>query len=335
MVAALLPFAESIRSGFRGLSALRSGVFASLGALLLFTACLYDEIPAALAVAGTILLGVDFLAQRESAVVRACRATLIALIAVVVVFAWWDLVGFPKMVWAITGERAWMNFQTGTARALFRQPSTLLTGAVSMFADTFGFLMGGISALLAIVAMLGLTPVWDDLLDGSEGESLFLSAPRSLLRKQHAIRRIALGALLTIGILYGMVARHPPIMAIDVRRTSYVLAFTTIFLCVLAATLARALQKGIISSGAAALTLTILILSNIASLPAQRRVLISHSHDSIELTRVLLAKLHKPWLPLPDFPSPPNFERLLKEVPNNKIYQALRPITPQSPESPR
>src|SRR4051794_29000894 len=72
MIASLVAFAESVRSGYRGLSVWRSVLPAGLGAVLLFCACLYDEIPAAFAFAGVLLLGFDYLLERHSKSTRAC-----------------------------------------------------------------------------------------------------------------------------------------------------------------------------------------------------------------------------------------------------------------------
>lgn len=319
LLIAFVVFAECFRAVLRKGSTLQCGALACLGAVLLFCGCLFDEIPAAFSVAAAVMLGVEWLWNRNSPRGRACLYCLIPILGVLAAFAYYDLVGHRWLIWAIDGERASMWYQTGTAAALFWHPPVLLAGTLSVFADVFGRLAGDISTVFALLLMLALVSIWWTSSPPAEtrpdqGRKTFLR-----LNEHKPVIRILLAGFLMFGCLYGMIARHHPVMRSDVRSSDYVLPLTVVFLLFVGVTAARAVRKKYLSRGNLQLILAVLVASNLIFALSAR--VFSHSDP---FTEALLTALRKsPAALAPRFPNDPDFPRLKSEVLASPIYQTL------------
>lgn len=316
LLIAFVILAECFRAALRRESAAKCALLACFGALLLFCACLFDEIPVAYAVCAVFMLSFEWFVDRKSRIAEASLYPLAAIVAVLCAFAWFDLVLYPKLIWAINGERASLAYQAGTASALLWNPVATLLGSVSVFADVFGDLVGTVPGVLGFVAMLALISVWESL-PGSDFETEPTTSP-VLRNRQPAIRRILLGGVLMIGCLYGMISRHHPVMRIGVRQSLYVLPLTIVFLLLVAASVPIFMRKGYLSRGKLQLILIVLVFSNLGFALTQR--VFSHGD---RYTEILLAKLHQPPLPVSEIPGEPDFAGLQSRALNSQIYKTL------------
>lgn len=318
LLCAFVVFAECFRAVLRKRSTLQCGTLACIGALLLFCGCLFDEIPAAFSVAAAVMLSVEWLWDRNSPRARACLYCLFPIVLVLIAFAYYDLVGHKWLIWKIDGQIASMWYQTGTAAALLWHPAVLLTGTISVFADVFGHLVGDLSTVLALLAVFALISTWWNP-DNPSDERAKYGIRRFLSRNQQKpLIRILLGGFLMIGCLYGMIARHHPIMRTDVRSSEYVLPLTLVFLLFIAITAATRLTKQYLSKGALQLILIILVASNLVFVVSQR--VFSHGDP---FTDALLTSLRNPDALAPRFPDDPEFQRLKSEVLASPIYKSL------------
>lgn len=317
LLIAFVVFAECFRAVLRKQSTLRCALLACLGAILLFCGCLFDEIPAAFSLAAAIMLGVEWWWNRNAPRARACLYCLIPIIIVLFAFTYYDLVGHEWLIWKFDGERASMSYQTGTAAALLWHPAVLLTGTVSVFTDVFGRLAGDLPTVLALLLLLALISTWwtfgTQLEGGKHRFGQFL-----LGKRQRPLMRVLLGALLMIGCLYGMIARHHPIMRADVRSSDYVLPLTAVFLIFVAITAAKLVASNYVSKEMLQLILIVLVASNFVFVVSQR--MFTHGDP---FTGALLTSLRNPAALAPRFPNDPDFPRLKSEVFASPIYKTL------------
>lgn len=318
LLSAFVVFAECFRAVLRKRSRIQCGLLAFCGAVLLLCGCLFDEIPAAFALAAAVMLSVEWLWDRKSPRARASVYCLVPIVIVLLAFAFYDIVGHKWLIWVIDGERASMWYQTGTAAALLWHPAVLLIGTLSVFADVFGRLAGGLSTVLASLLMLALISTWWAPKAYSRAHEE--GARRRLLRWKHqkAFIRILLGAFLMIGCLYGMIARHHPIMRSDVRLSDYVLPLTMVFLLFLGISAAMLAAKGYVSRGRLQMILIILVASNFVSVVSSR--VFNHGDP---FTDTLLTSLRNPTALAPRFPNDPDFQRLKSDVMASPVYQTL------------
>lgn len=318
LLGAFVVFAECFRAVLRKQSTSRCALLACLGAILLFCGCLFDEIPAAFSVAAAIMLGVELWWYRKSPRARACVYCLIPILGVLLAFAYYDLVGHRWLIWKIEGETVSMSYQTGTAAALLWHPAVLLTGTVSVFTDVFGRLAGDLPMVLALLLLLTLISTWLTFGTQSEGGTKHWFGQFLLGKRQRPLMRILLGAFLMIGCLYGMIARHHPIMRADVRSSDYVLPLTAVFLIFVAVTAAKPITDKYVSKGPLQLILIVLVASNLVFAVSQR--VFTHGDP---FTGALLTSLRNPAALAPRFPNDPDFPRLKSEVFACPIYKTL------------
>jgi hypothetical protein len=316
LLSAFVVFSECVRAALDRRSGLRSGLLACLGAALLFCACLFDEIPAAFALAGAVMLAIEFLWNRNSPRARAFLYPLVAIVAVLLAFTYYDVVVHRWLIWVIDGERVSMSYQSGTASALLWHPAILLVGTISVFVDVLGRLAGDLPSVLAFLLMLALISIWSPVpqeRQAAYGVRQFLRANDS-----RAVIRILVGGFLMAGCLYGMIARHHPVMRTDVRVSEYVLPLTTVFLLFFSVTASMVVQKRYLSRGALQLMLVILVASNLVFVVSQR--VFSHGDP---FTEILLQTLRNSPIPASERMNTPGFARLQSEALQSPIYKTL------------
>jgi hypothetical protein len=258
----------------------------------------------------------EFFWNRNSPRGRAFWYPLVAIVAVLLAFAYYDLVVHRWLIWVIDGERASMSYQEGTAAALLWHPVILLIGTISVFADVLGRLTGDISSVMALLLMLLLISIWSPILPkehAAHGLRQFFQG-----RDSRPVIRILVGAVLMAGCLYGMISRHHPVMRIDVRLSEYVLPLTMVFLLFLSVTAAMVVQKRYLSRGALQLMLLILVASNLVFVVSQR--VFSHGDP---FTHILLQSLRNSPVPASDRTNIPGFARLQSEALQSPIYKTL------------
>jgi hypothetical protein len=283
-------------------SPVRSLLWASFGAVAVFCSCLFDEIPAAFAVAALLVLMLERSLSRRSRAATASTYCMVPIGLSVIGFAYYSYIIHPKLVWHFTGQTVSMQYEAGTLTALLANPFLTLYGSVIDFGDIFGYLTGSISAILAMILMAVLVSSWG---------------------QRKAQIRLAAGALLMVACLYGMIARHPSVGWIDFRRTVYALPLTIVFVVCVAASLAVLSRRGFLSRGQIQLILLVLIASNIISLPAHRRIVESQFMDRAEFTRVLMLMLHSPFASSSGRLSDAELFRLKIEVGQSQVYKLL------------
>jgi hypothetical protein len=318
LVAAFVVLAECFRAVLRRRSTLQCGILAGFGAVLLLCGCLFDEIPAAFSVSAAVMLMFEWLWNRNSPRARACLYCLIPILLVLAAFTFYDLVGHKWLIWKIDGERASMWYQTGTAAALLWHPAVLLMGTISVFVDVFGRLTGDLPTVLSLILMLALISTWWGSDASSQAQSqlgvrhfLHGEVPKPLMR-------ILLGGFLMICCLYGMIARHHPIMRTDVRSSDYVLPLTGVFLIFLGITASLLITRRYLSKSALQLILIVLVASNLVLVVSER--VFSHGDP---FTDALLTALRDPAALAPRFPDDPDFPRLKSDVLTSPIYKTL------------
>jgi hypothetical protein len=189
---------------------------------------------------------------------------------VLIAFAFYDLVGHRWLIWEIDGERASMAYQIGTVTALFWHPAVLLTGTISVFADVFGRLAGDLSTVFSLLLMLALISAWwvPGAISETQAEGRLLRLLQT--KYQRPFIRVLLGGFLMIGCLYGMIARHHPIMRSDVRSAEYVLPLTVVFLLFLGISAAMLVTKKYPSRGILQMILVVLVASNLVFVVSER-----------------------------------------------------------------
>lgn len=318
LLSAFVVFAECFRVIMRNGSKLRCAVLACFGAGLLFCACLFDEIPVAFAIAATVMLTMEWVIDRKSQLAKASAVVLIAIISVLITFAYYDFVLHPKLIWAITGERPSMAYQTGTAAALLSHPALWLLGSASVFCDAFSYLVGNISAFMSFMLLVALVSiVWDS----SQGHAYLAREPKlfSFLQRHRPITRILSGGVLMIVCLYGMISRHPPIARLDVRRSWYVLPLTMVFLLFVGMTVAIIVARGYLSRGKLQLALLALVASNLVFVLTMRAF-----GPSDPFTKVLLVSLRNPSAFDSEAREDPGLARLQRAVFESPVYKSLR-----------
>jgi len=311
LLAAFVVFAECVRAVRRNRSKLLCVGLASLAGVLLLCACLFDEIPAAFALVAAIMLALECFVDRRSRPASAFVYVLTAILAVVAAFAWYDVVGHPKLIWMLTGEKVSMTYQTGTASALLWNPALTVAASVSVFLDTFRDLAGDLPAVLAFLLLLALASIWKS----SDRNTGVRNGSRS---GQWIVLRLAIGAFLMLGCLYGMISRHPPVMWLNVRQGEYVQPLTMVFVLFVAASLAL-LQSKYPSRGRLELVLVVLLASNLVSVGTER----VFGHWTDQFTRILLASLRNPSAFDAEARESPEIARLQKEVLRSPLYQSL------------
>src|SRR5579884_1553186 len=201
MLAAFVLFVESFWSKRKG-SLIKAVIFDALGAILLFCACLYDEIPIAYTAAALVILCLQFVLDRKSAISRALLPSLITCIVVLGTFACYDLVLHPKLVWMFSGAKVSMAYQADTMHDLLSHPAIFLAGAVSVFTDTLGSLMGRVPGTIGLVLFLLLISVWQQFLPNGNVRA---SRLWRYLKRQQPLTLIIAGTALMLICLYGMI----------------------------------------------------------------------------------------------------------------------------------
>jgi hypothetical protein len=263
------------------------------------------------------MLTVEFLWNRNSPRARAFLYPLLAIVIALLVFAWYDLVVHRWLIWVLNGERASMAYQTGTRAALLQYPVLVLSGSVSVFATAFSRLMGEVPDLLALLLLIALVVVCNS--NAMKMEATEMRRARSRFwNQQRAIIRILIGGILMLVCLYGMIARHHPIMKIDVRHGQYVLPLTMVFVVFLGATMARVIQRGFLSRGKLQLVLLVLVASNLASVLTTRVFGYADPFSKI----LLMSLRNSPELPS-YLATDRGFARIKLEVMESPVYKAL------------
>ena len=318
LLAAFLVFVECFRAALDGRSRLRCFLLASGAGVLLFCACLFDEIPAAFTFAAAVMLAVEWFWDRKSPRARAWLYPLATVIAVLAAFVYYDLFLHRWLIWTFAHERVSMAYQTGTAGAMLWHPGVLLAGTLSVFVDVFGHLTGAVPTVIAAVFMLACIAAWIRPAAGIEQDndrfSRFLTLPRF-----RPLIRILLAGLLMFGCLYGMIARHHGIMRLDVRLSTYVLPLTIVFLLFVAATVAMVIHQRHTSRGVVQLILVVLVASSLVSVLSRR----IFTHGDLR-THMLLISLRDPSAFDAQARENSDTARLQHEVLNSPVYKALR-----------
>lgn len=239
MLSAFIVLSDCFRLRLRSLSKFSAAALAIAGGTLLLCACLFDEIPVGFTLAAILALGLECGLSRGTRVARAAIYPLAAAVAALLIYAWNDLVLHPKLTLAITGKPVIFDLQSGVLRELYRKPLKALIGSASVFADTFGYLIGGVSGFLALVAVILLISAWR-----SEDAGQFRGKRLAWLRSQRAVLRISFADALMLGCLYTMVARLPAVMWTDVSRGYYILPLSMVLFLFLAISVSRIVAKG-------------------------------------------------------------------------------------------
>ncbi len=299
-------------------------VAAALGAFLLFSGSLFDEQPAAFAVAAIVMLCIVWYAKWGTPVAEACRYCLVAIVAGLSAFIIYDLVIHPKLLEIITG-RTWSNsYQTGLLSLLLSQSIMRALACIGVLGDVFGFLAGNMSSELALALVFATMCIY----------SVGLKSQRETTGKSQIQRwlsdpmlQIFIGFVLVWGITFAMVARHPPLLWSEVRRSSYYLPITVVFLLVLAGALARLVDRGSIARGMLHLVLLIFLISNVISLRriADQRSL-GHLAYRYQMTPLLFDGLRNKNGITPQMLADPYTGNLAKQVLESPTYHALRSL---------
>jgi hypothetical protein len=324
MLAAFVLLVESFGLKLKS-SNVRAALFALSGAVFLFCACLFDEIPIAFTLAAIVIFSFQFIMGRRSAVSRALvfpfAATLIALAG----FTYYDFVLHPRLVLALSGAKVSMLYQTDTVHTLIRQPAITLAGSISVFTDALGSLMGRISGTFGLALLIVFVSVWQRFPD-DEGVSRTPQLP--IYKRQHALILVLAGTLLMLACLYGMLSRHPPISWLDVRATAYILPLSTVLLIFIAATSARSIRKYYALAGKLQLMLILVVASNLVA--SKTASVFDHSQDPTRrdtrapgFTRTLLQALQQQSASRSDLLTNSSKSDLQNEVLNSRVYQAL------------
>ncbi len=257
LLGAFIALAECFRLRLRPSGNIRPAALASLGGVLLLCACLFDEIPVAFTLAAALALSLEWVLSKGTRLARAAVFPLVTTVAVLLIYAWYDLVLHPKLAFAITGHKVIFEYQSGTLHELLRQPVLTLIGSVSVFTDTFGYLLGGVSGTLSLLAMIMLISAWQ-----TGGIDQIRQTRLAWLMNQKSVIRVLFVGILMFGCLYGMVSRHPPLMWTDVRRAYYVLPLSMVFLMFVAVTARMIVRKKYLKPGFVDVALFILVGSN-------------------------------------------------------------------------
>lgn len=210
-------------------------------------ACLFDEVPAAFALASLVMLAFEAYVGDNTVRRKAVRC-IIPIGSALLIFAIYDVFLHRVLIKHFTGHESSTQYQSGLLSALIVRPVVHFLGTVSVLTEVVGFLIGGVSSALGLVMLLFLLKVWQ------------LSSGRI------QIIRIQLATTLLFGILFVMISRHPALMSFTVRRGLYVLPFMVVLLIFVALSTDLIIRKHVLSKSVTALILGTMVVSNVTCL---------------------------------------------------------------------
>jgi hypothetical protein len=321
MLSAFIVLSECFRLRLRSSSKRSAAALAIVGGILLLCACLFDEIPAGFTLAAILALSLECYLSRGTRVARAAVFPLLTMSAVLLIYAWNDLVLHPRISLAVTGKPVTFDLQGGVLRELFRNPLKTLIGSVSVFTDAFGYLIGGVSGFLGLVAMILLISAWR-----AEGKGQFRGTRLAWLVNQKSVIRVLFAGALMLGCLYAMVARHPPIMWADVRRAYYILPLSMVFFLFIAITANRIVGKGYLDAPLLSLTILTLATSNVVLIATATAY--THTTDRPDIrsplyTRILINELKRSPSSDVSLSSNPGIAEMQRQILQSPAYRAL------------